>query len=147
LHLQDSLAEANALLHRAGYRFGLVVGDSGELVGWVARDRVDSENSLVNESRSQLPARTPAEGELPKTSHGSGVSFPDTGSRGRDHVGTLIRPFQSSVPLGSSLQKALASMLDHDDGFVAISDGVKIVGVLTPDDLYAAMRHSLSTEP
>jgi osmoprotectant transport system ATP-binding protein len=130
LHLKDSLAEANDLLHRAGYRFGLVVGDNEELVGWVARD-----------NDSEIPAQ-----ESAKTNDGGSAST-QIEMRGTENVGALLRPFESSVPLGSSLQKALASMLDHDDGFVAISDGDRIVGVLTPDDLYAAMRHSLYSQP
>ncbi|MCU1495133.1 MAG: Glycine betaine/carnitine/choline transport ATP-binding protein OpuCA [Acidimicrobiaceae bacterium] len=58
-------------------------------------------------------------------------------------VADRLRPFQAAVALGSSLKDALAQMLQYDDGFVAVVDGEQYVGVLTPDDLHAAMRRSL----
>lgn len=146
LHRQDSLTDANALLNRAGYRFGLVVDDSGNLVGWMARNSDDANTSLVDEPSSRLSTWRPA-GEQSPLANDPGTAPPVAELPATEHVGALLRPFESSVPLGSSLQEALASMLDHDDGFVAISDGDRIVGVLTPDDLYAAMRHSLSAQP
>ena len=38
-------------------------------------------------------------------------------------------------------------MLQHDDGFVTVVDEERYVGVLTPDDVHAAMRRSIGGEP
>lgn len=103
---QDDLARANAELFQLGFRFGLVAGPDGELVGWLERD-----------------------GEHTKDD-------PST-------VAAAMRPFGATTPLGASLEDALAAMLRNDDGFTAITDAGRVIGVLTPDDLHAALRRSL----
>jgi osmoprotectant transport system ATP-binding protein len=47
------------------------------------------------------------------------------------------------VPLGSSLKQAFSEMLQHDAGWVAVLDGERFVGVLTPDSLHTALRRSV----
>lgn len=47
------------------------------------------------------------------------------------------------VPLDGSLERALASMLLTDYGWVAVVDGDAFVGVLTPDAIYRALKASL----
>lgn len=59
----------------------------------------------------------------------------------------LMRPLTTAVPLKSSLRAALAEMLQHDEGFVAVHDEGRFVGALTPEDLHAAMRRSVGGEP
>ena len=106
LRLEQSFAEANALLHRTGYRLGLAVdARSGATLGWVARA--------------------------------------EEGAEGAGAVSAHLRPFSATTPLGATLQEALAAMLQNDDGFTAVTDGDAVVGVLTPDDLHAAMRRTL----
>ena len=46
-----------------------------------------------------------------------------------------------------SLKTAFAEMLQHDAGWVAVLDGARYVGVLTPDDLHAALRRSVGGDP
>jgi osmoprotectant transport system ATP-binding protein len=46
------------------------------------------------------------------------------------------------IPLGSSLEDALAALLLEDAPAVAVVDGERVVGVLTPDALHAASRDS-----
>ncbi|HWG72527.1 MAG TPA: ABC transporter ATP-binding protein [Acidimicrobiales bacterium] len=47
------------------------------------------------------------------------------------------------VPAGASLKQAFSEMLQHDAGWVAVLDGDRYVGVLTPDLLHAALRRSV----
>ncbi len=49
-----------------------------------------------------------------------------------------------SVELGVSLEEALAEMLRRDKAMVAVRDGARIVGVLTPDGVHRALRTSLA---
>ncbi len=102
----DELSRVNAELFDLGFRFGVVTGKDGELVGWVER----REESLDSETRE---------------------------------VAAAMRPFGATVSLGASLEEALAAMLRNDDGFTAITDNSQVIGVLTPDDLHAALRRSL----
>jgi osmoprotectant transport system ATP-binding protein len=52
------------------------------------------------------------------------------------------------VPLDSTLKQAFAVMLQQDAGWVAVLDGSRLVGVLTPESLHAALRRSVeSIEP
>ncbi len=50
---------------------------------------------------------------------------------------------EASVPLDASLKQAFAEMLQHDAGWVAVLDGERYVGVLTPDTLHGALRRSV----
>ena len=47
------------------------------------------------------------------------------------------------VPVGATLKQAFSEMLQHDAGWVAVLDGDRYVGVLTPDLLHAALRRSV----
>jgi osmoprotectant transport system ATP-binding protein len=47
------------------------------------------------------------------------------------------------VPLGATLKQAFSEMLQRDAGWVAVLDGERFVGVLTPDSLHAALRRSV----
>ena len=49
-----------------------------------------------------------------------------------------------SVTLGVSLEEALAEMLRRDKPMVAVREGARIVGVLTPDGVHRALRSSLA---
>jgi osmoprotectant transport system ATP-binding protein len=46
------------------------------------------------------------------------------------------------VDVGHSLEEALAAILLSDDGFVAVFDGARHLGALTPDAVYRALRTS-----
>jgi len=52
------------------------------------------------------------------------------------------------VPADASLKSAFATMLQMDAGWVAVLDGSRFLGVLTPESLHAALRRSVDgTEP
>jgi osmoprotectant transport system ATP-binding protein len=48
------------------------------------------------------------------------------------------------VAVDDSLEKALAAMLLTESGWVAVGDGDRFVGVLTPDAIYRSLRASLA---
>ena len=55
-------------------------------------------------------------------------------------VSDLVMPFSAVLPLGTTLKTALATMLQDDDPFVAVTAGGRYVGVLTLEGLHRAMR-------
>jgi osmoprotectant transport system ATP-binding protein len=48
------------------------------------------------------------------------------------------------VPATATLKRAFAEMLAHDAGWVAVLDGDRYLGVLTPESLHAALRRSVT---
>jgi osmoprotectant transport system ATP-binding protein len=48
------------------------------------------------------------------------------------------------IPLGSTLEDALAAMMRHDRGVVAVTDDGRPLGVLTPNSIHAALRRSVA---
>ena len=70
------------------------------------------------------------------------VDAPD-GDRVADHT----RPLEARVTLDESLKAAFAEMLQYDAGWVAVLDGDRYLGVLTPDSLHAALRRSVGGQP
>jgi osmoprotectant transport system ATP-binding protein len=61
-------------------------------------------------------------------------------------VAHTVRRMDAWVPLDSSLKAALSTMLQHDAGWVAVLDGDRYVGVLTPATLHEALRRSVEAE-
>ncbi len=47
------------------------------------------------------------------------------------------------MPIEAPLKDAFSEMLQHDAGWVAVLDGDRYVGVLTPSSLHAALRRSV----
>jgi osmoprotectant transport system ATP-binding protein len=54
-----------------------------------------------------------------------------------------VERIEAWVSLEDQLEDALAAMLLTDVGWVAVLDGDRFVGVLTPESVYRALRHSL----
>ncbi|MEV7085355.1 ATP-binding cassette domain-containing protein [Streptomyces sp. NPDC093085] len=61
-------------------------------------------------------------------------------------VGDHTRRMEAWVPLGSPLKQAFSEMLQHDAGWVAVLEGTRFVGVLTPAKLHEALRRSVDAE-
>ncbi len=57
-----------------------------------------------------------------------------------------VSRLDAKVPVGATLKDALAQLLLHDAPFVAVIDGDRAVGVLTPDALHAELRRSLEED-
>ncbi len=62
---------------------------------------------------------------------------------GDGRVVDRLERVEAWVPVDGSLERALASMLLTDYGWVAVVDGDSFAGVLTPDAIYRALRASL----
>ncbi|WP_231486545.1 ABC transporter ATP-binding protein [Candidatus Blastococcus massiliensis] len=62
---------------------------------------------------------------------------------GAGTVGTAARRMDAWVPADASLKTAFATMLQHEAGWVAVLDGDRFLGVLTPESLHAALRRSV----
>ncbi|MFI5756856.1 ABC transporter ATP-binding protein [Streptomyces sp. NPDC051569] len=61
-------------------------------------------------------------------------------------VGELARRMEAWVPVGSPLKQAFSEMLQHDAGWVAVLDGARFLGVLTPAKLHEALRRSVDAD-
>jgi osmoprotectant transport system ATP-binding protein len=58
-------------------------------------------------------------------------------------VGSAAHRMDAWVPVDASLRAAFATMLQQEAGWVAVLDGDRYVGVLTPESLHAALRRSV----
>jgi osmoprotectant transport system ATP-binding protein len=66
--------------------------------------------------------------------------------RAADGTGTVadrVRRMEAWVPVTATLKHAFSVMLQEDAGWVAVLDGSRFLGVLTPESLHAALRHSV----
>ncbi|MFH8797527.1 betaine/proline/choline family ABC transporter ATP-binding protein [Streptomyces sp. NPDC017941] len=61
-------------------------------------------------------------------------------------VGDLAHRMNAWVPVGTPLKQAFGVMLQHDAGWVAVVDGARFVGVLTPAKLHEALRRSVDAD-
>ncbi|MFF7177286.1 betaine/proline/choline family ABC transporter ATP-binding protein [Streptomyces sp. NPDC008121] len=61
-------------------------------------------------------------------------------------VGDLARRMEAWVPVGAPLKQAFSEMLQHDAGWVAVLDGPRFLGVLTPAKLHEALRRSVDAD-
>ncbi|MGP3769567.1 ABC transporter ATP-binding protein [Streptomyces sp. SDT5-1] len=66
------------------------------------------------------------------------------GADGR--VGDLAHRMNAWVPVGAPLKQAFGVMLQHDAGWVAVLDGARFLGVLTPAKLHEALRRSVDAD-
>ncbi len=58
-------------------------------------------------------------------------------------VGDRAHRMEGAVTVDGTLKEAFSVMLTHDVGWVAVLDGERYCGVLTPGSLYAALRRSV----
>jgi osmoprotectant transport system ATP-binding protein len=61
-------------------------------------------------------------------------------------VAQAARRLTAWVPSDATLKQAFSVMLQHDAGWVAVLDGDRYLGVLTPADLHEALRRSVSDD-
>jgi osmoprotectant transport system ATP-binding protein len=62
---------------------------------------------------------------------------------GEGTVGSAARRMDAWVPADATLKTAFATMLQLEAGWVAVVDGDRFLGVLTPESLHAALRRSV----
>jgi osmoprotectant transport system ATP-binding protein len=61
-------------------------------------------------------------------------------------VADVVRRMEAWVTVGAPLKSALSTMLQHDAGWVAVLDGDRYLGVLTPATLHEALRRSVDAD-
>ncbi|WEO93859.1 betaine/proline/choline family ABC transporter ATP-binding protein [Streptomyces sp. FXJ1.172] len=61
-------------------------------------------------------------------------------------VGDGTHRMTAWVPVGAPLKQAFGVMLQHDAGWVAVLDGARFLGVLTPAKLHEALRRSVDAD-
>jgi osmoprotectant transport system ATP-binding protein len=66
------------------------------------------------------------------------------GAQGR--VAGVTHRMNAWVPVGAPLKQAFSMMLQHDAGWVAVLDGARFLGVLTPAKLHEALRRSVDAD-
>ncbi|AIA05053.1 ABC transporter ATP-binding protein [Streptomyces noursei] len=75
------------------------------------------------------------------------LAAPEGPAAGRSAtVRDLARPMAASVPLGTPLRQALSTLLQHDAGWLAVLDGDRYRGVLTPARLHGALRRATTAD-
>ncbi|MFE3250452.1 ABC transporter ATP-binding protein [Streptomyces sp. NPDC059209] len=67
-------------------------------------------------------------------------------TNGYGTVGDTARRMEARVPVGAPLKQAFGEMLQHDAGWVAVVDGARFAGVLTPAKLHEALRRSVGAD-
>jgi len=67
-------------------------------------------------------------------------------SEGDGFVRERARRMAAWVPVDASLKTAFGQMLTEDAGWIAVLDGNRYLGVLTPDSLHAALRRSIAAD-
>jgi osmoprotectant transport system ATP-binding protein len=72
------------------------------------------------------------------------VGVDDLGADGT--VGDRAHRMNAWVPVGAPLKQAFGVMLQHDAGWVAVLDGARFLGVLTPAKLHEALRRSVDAD-
>ncbi|MET7904163.1 betaine/proline/choline family ABC transporter ATP-binding protein [Streptomyces sp. NPDC005355] len=60
----------------------------------------------------------------------------------RDHA----RRMEAWLPVGAPLKQAFSTMLQHDAGWIAVLNGDRFLGVLTPARLHEALRKSIDAD-
>ncbi len=73
------------------------------------------------------------------------IAADDTGGTGGT-VASRAQRMNAWVPVGASLKRAFSEMLQHDAGWVAVLDGERFLGVLTPSALHEALRRSVESD-
>jgi osmoprotectant transport system ATP-binding protein len=67
-------------------------------------------------------------------------------SEGEGTVRDRARRMDAWVPVQATLKAAFGEMLTNDAGWIAVLDGERYLGVLTPESLHAALRRSVAAD-
>ncbi|WP_338702923.1 betaine/proline/choline family ABC transporter ATP-binding protein [Streptomyces sp. Q6] len=75
------------------------------------------------------------------------IGLDEAALAGQDgRVRDLAHRMNAWVPVGAPLKQAFGVMLQHDAGWVAVLDGSRFLGVLTPAKLHEALRRSVDAD-
>ncbi|MFH8344769.1 ABC transporter ATP-binding protein [Streptomyces sp. NPDC018045] len=67
-------------------------------------------------------------------------------SDARGNVSEHARRMEAWVPVSGSLKDAFSEMLKYDAGWIAVVDGTRFLGVLTPVKLHEALRRTIGSD-
>ncbi|MFG2831662.1 ABC transporter ATP-binding protein [Streptomyces sp. NPDC048434] len=126
VRLDDPAARAAGRLAADGATWAVVLDADGALHGWVPAAALTgaAEAAEAESGGGKLSERAPR------------------GSTVRAHA----RRMDARLPLGAPLKQALSTMLQHDAGWIAVQDGDRYLGVLTPARLHTALRRSTTAD-
>ncbi|WP_399459141.1 CBS domain-containing protein, partial [Streptomyces sp. WAC01526] len=65
---------------------------------------------------------------------------------GEGTVASHARRMEAWVPVTGTLKAAFSEMLKHDAGWIAVLDGKRFLGVLTPTTLHEALRRTIGSD-
>ncbi|MFI0154126.1 ABC transporter ATP-binding protein [Streptomyces lydicus] len=133
VRLDDPAAAAAGRLADEGAPWAVVLDADGAPYGWVAAAALNG-GGAGGETASGT-------GTGPAAPAGSG-----SGSGSGSTVRAYARPMDAWVPLGAPLKQALSALLQHDAGWIAVRDGDRHLGVLTPAGLHGALRRSTTAD-
>lgn len=114
--LDEPAETAVARLRAQGARWAVVLDAEDDLHGWVGVDELAAGGSVGNHAHRML--HSPGDTPGPP----------------------------AWVPVGAPLKQAFSVMLQHDAGWVAVLDGTRFLGVLTPAKLHEALRRSVDAD-
>ena len=66
---------------------------------------------------------------------------------GAGPISSRTEPAEATVPLNGKLQDALSKVLLTESGWVAVVDGARFVGALTPESVFRSLRRSMTLDP
>ena len=171
VHLDDPAARAADRLAADGATWAVVL-DAGEaLYGWVpaesltgaaetpqapnaaqapdtpqAPDAPEAPKVSKSNQSPQMPQSSETAPALDDNSEPTGPTGPAGPSPRTATVRAHARPMDAHLPLGAPLKQALSAMLQHDAGWIAVQDGDRYLGVLTPARLHTALRRSTTAD-
>ncbi|MFF3576726.1 ABC transporter ATP-binding protein [Streptomyces mirabilis] len=114
--LDEPAETAVARLRAQGARWAVVLDAGDDLHGWVGIDELAAGGSVGDHAHRML--HSPGDTPGPP----------------------------AWVPVGAPLKQAFSVMLQHDAGWVAVLDGTRFLGVLTPAKLHEALRRSVDAD-
>ncbi|UQA93937.1 ABC transporter ATP-binding protein [Streptomyces halobius] len=136
VRLDDPADRAAARLTADGAPWAVVLDADGAIHGWVSAATLSgSPEASAAGATAGADARSAAPGAR------TGASAPK-GTTVRAHA----RRMDAWLPLGAPLKQAFSTMLQHDAGWIAVLDGERFLGVLTPGRLHAALRRSTTAD-
>ncbi|MER7149548.1 ABC transporter ATP-binding protein [Streptomyces lydicus] len=131
VRLDDPAASAAGRLADEGAPWAVVLDADGTPYGWVAAAALNGGGA----------------GGATASGTGTGPAAPaGSGSGSGSTVRAYARPMDAWVPLGAPLKQALSALLQHDAGWIAVRDGDRHLGVLTPAGLHGALRRSTAAD-
>ncbi|GAA2295508.1 betaine/proline/choline family ABC transporter ATP-binding protein [Streptomyces caniferus] len=155
VRLDDPAARAAERLAADGAAWAVVLDSDGSLYGWVPA------SALTGAAKTPRTAGTPQAPEAPQAAEASRAPWaaeaPQTpiGTAGEERaalspqgatVRAHARPMDAHLPLGAPLKQALSTLLQHDAGWIAVQEGDRYLGVLTPARLHTALRRSTTAD-